>query len=96
MIQVQIASTVHAEGVSGVRWVLVDPSDGRSDGAHAPTASAAAQPTVNHGGTVRRTPLTLRVITAVVLVSALAGAWWVASVVMGPGSATRTMAVAPR
>lgn len=96
MIQVQIASTLHAEGVSGVRWVLVDPSDARVDAPGAPMASPAVQPAPVSAGTVRRTPLTLRVITAVVLVTALAGAWWVASLVMDPAAVVQTTADGPR
>jgi len=78
MIQVQIAASLEAEGVSGVRWVLVDPSDPtpvapveRRAEAPAPRAPRPADP-------IQRTPLLLNAVAAVVLLAALAGAWWTA------------------
>ena len=42
MIQVQIASRLSPQGVEGVRWVLLDPSDAASTAAPTPAAVLAA------------------------------------------------------
>lgn len=84
MIQVQIASTLEAGGVAGVRWVLIDPSDTATTPATPqvqPAQAAAGQPSLA-GARVKRTPLTLHVISAVLLLGALAGAWWAASLLL--------------
>ncbi len=109
MIQVQIAATLEADGVCGSRWVLVDPSDTAAS-ASAPTAAggAPAVPDVvpdaisersPRVATVKRTPLTLQVLSAVVLLAALAGAWWLASSVLearGAGKPAGAAAAAAR
>jgi len=84
MIQVQIASSLQAQGLGGARWVLVDPSEGPAVAAAAAAPGAPAgqpplpQPPVP-GARIRRTSLALQVACAVVLVSALTAAWWVAA-----------------
>ncbi|WP_395702329.1 hypothetical protein [Aquabacterium sp.] len=94
MIQVQIASTLDASGVSGLRWVLIDPSD---SGEPAPAAAAAtvgrAEPAAPAapmpGAPIRRTPLALQVTCAALLLVALLGAWWVTERMLdarGPGA----------
>lgn len=82
MIQVQIASTLEASGVSGLRWVLIDPSD---SGEPLPPPAAAASGRADPpplaapvpGAPIRRTSLALQVTCAAVLLAALLGAWWV-------------------
>lgn len=83
MIQVQIAASLEARGLSGVRWVLVDPSE--TPAAPAETGSpavSAGQPPLPQppvpGARIRRTSLAVQVACGVVLASALAAAWWVA------------------
>lgn len=100
MIQVQIAATLEADGVSGSRWVLVDPSDGA--GGDAVQAAASPLPTAPEVeperaprvATVKRTPLTLHVLSAVVLLAALAGAWWLASSVVASRVSDKPVGVA--
>ncbi|MBI5258471.1 MAG: hypothetical protein HY855_18335 [Burkholderiales bacterium] len=96
MIQVQIASTLHANGVSGVRWVLVDPSDALAEVRHTPASTSVCPPSPVAPATVRQTSLTLRVVTAVVLLTALAAAWWVASIVTASDAAPQAQLSAPR
>ena len=83
MIQVQIASMLERSGVSAVRWVLVDPDEAARTAPRAqPAASASAEPAVpapKLGQPVRRVSLGVRVASAVVLLSALGGAWSVAT-----------------
>lgn len=98
MIQVQIAATLEADGVSGSRWVLVDPSDSAGNDKVQAVASPAA-PVSEPGGapqgaTVKRTPLTLHVLSAVVLLAALAGAWWLASMVVESRPSDKPVGVA--
>lgn len=84
MIQVQIAAAVEADGVSGVRWVLIDPAE------PAPAATTEARPAGSApvpkaplpSEPIRRAPLMLNVAAAVVLLAALAGAWWTASALL--------------
>lgn len=79
MIQVQIASALDAKGVTGVRWVLIDPTE---VAAPAPVQERRAEPpplaAPVPGAKVKRTTLALHVISAAVLLCALAGAWWTA------------------
>lgn len=79
MIQVQIASALDAGGVTGVRWVLIDPTE---VAAAAPVQERRAEPpplaAPVPGAKVKRTTLALHVISAAVLLCALAGAWWTA------------------
>ncbi|WP_284614457.1 hypothetical protein [Aquabacterium humicola] len=83
MIQVQIASMLERSGVSAVRWVLVDPDEAaRTAAPVASAASARAEPALpvpQLGRPVRRVSLGVRVASAVVLLSALGGAWSVAT-----------------
>lgn len=105
MIQVQIASTLDAAGVSGVRWVLVDPSESMPTPAGSgntervaraerlePTPPTAPVP----GARVRRTSLALHVVCGVMLVGALVAAWWVAGrMVEGQSAHSRSGAGSP-
>ncbi|HSW05570.1 hypothetical protein [Aquabacterium sp.] len=96
MIQVQIASTLDAAGVTGVRWVLIDPSEAVATPSVAPmqrAEPAAPQPSLP-GTRVKRTSLTLHVISAALLLGALVGAWWAASLMLESRGATTPQAAA--
>lgn len=105
MIQVQIASTLDASGVSGVRWVLVDPSEsmpataepGATEAVVRAERPAPTSPTPPVPGLrVRRTSLALHVVCGVVLVAALVAAWWVAGrIVEGQSANGRSGAGSP-
>jgi hypothetical protein len=99
MIQVQIASMLERSGVSAVRWVLVDPDEAVRTAPPAVAQAARAEPAVpapRLGRPVRRVSLGVRVASAVVLLSALGGAWSVATALQPAGepvhqsSASRT------
>lgn len=76
MIQVKIATSVSEAGVGDVRWVLVDPSEVPPPPEDATLDTDPAQDTPPEA---RRTARLLRVMQALVLLAALAGAWWVSS-----------------
>lgn len=90
MIQVQIASTLDTNGVTGVRWVLIDPTD------VAPAAPAVRErrgeppPLVAPvpGAKVKRTTLALHAVSAAVLLCALTLAWWTANRMVEARSST--------
>lgn len=82
MIQVQIAAALEAEGVSGVRWVLVDPADPTPVPAPERRAEAPAPRVPLAGEPIRRAPLMLNLVAAAVLLAALAGAWWSANALL--------------
>jgi hypothetical protein len=81
MIQVQIASTLDAGGVTGVRWVLIDPTEVAA--AAPPSRERRAEPPPPAapvpGAKVKRTTLALHAVSAAVLLCALTLAWWTAS-----------------
>jgi hypothetical protein len=91
MIQVQIASTLERDGVGAARWVLVDSGefDRYPAAAGAAAADRTARPAAEDAGVrrplqrgVRRAGLGVQVACAAVLLSALAGAWSVTSVLL--------------
>ena len=92
MIQVQIATLLHEDGVGDIRWVLLDPSESAATAAH--PAAAAPLPKPGAGATAANRadqdsqPATqmYRLLRAIVLVLALGGAYWVASTIMAPRS----------
>lgn len=71
MIQVQIATSVSETGVGDLRWVLIDPSEAPAAADDAAPAMADEPPPA-----ARRTAWLLRMIQALLLLSALFGAWW--------------------
>lgn len=88
MIQVQIASMLERNGVSAVRWVLVDPDEAARTAppdASQASRSEPAAPAPQLGRPVRRVSLGVRVASAVVLLSALGGAWSVATALQPAG-----------
>ncbi len=104
MIQVQIASTLEASGVSGLRWVLIDPSDsGQASQAPAPAAPGRSEPPPPAapvpGAPLRRTSMAVQVACAALLLTALLGAWWVTERMLdarGPGARPTTTTAAAR
>lgn len=81
MIQVQIASTLDASGVTGVRWVLIDPTEVVAAAAPAQERRAEPAPLAAPvpGAKVKRTTLALHAVSAAILLCALTLAWWTAS-----------------
>jgi len=85
MIEVQIATTVSEDGVGGICWVLLDPSEvALPAGAvqQAPTDPPAA-PDVD-AADPRPARWVYHLLRALVLAAALAAAWWTASGSAGP------------
>ena len=100
MIHVQIASQLTAQGVSGVRWVLVEPVDaplGAEPGAPAdPIAppAAAASPAPQTGSPAAGA-LQLGALKLAAVGLGLGAALWTAHVQVGPPDAPPTAPVAP-
>jgi hypothetical protein len=87
MIQVQIASQVTATGLDGIRWVLLEDTEGAS-GSQATAAPEPVQtgtPPVRLAadGGVRRT-LTLVALKSAVALTAFGASLWTAFQVLGP------------
>lgn len=100
MIHVQIASQVTAQGVSGVRWVLVEALD-----APLPTASASVEPAADiptavdvptPSGSPAAGALQLGALKLVVVGLGLCAALWTAHVQVGPPGAHTTPPAAPQ
>lgn len=103
MIQVQIASQLTAQGMAGVRWVLVEPTDAPPASGPAPVAqalppapdAAAAAETAPPGDSTA-SALRLGALKLLVVALGLAAAWWTAHVQVGPpGAAQAVPAPAP-
>ncbi|NRF68265.1 hypothetical protein HLB44_14830 [Aquincola sp. S2] len=95
MIQVQIAATLERSGVSAVRWVLVDPDESARTAPAEPAQRVRSEPepvSPRPGRTVHRASLGVRVASAVVLLSALGGAWSVASALQPAAAPARPAA----
>lgn len=93
MIHVQIASQLTAHGVSGVRWVLLEPSDGLQANEPAPAlalsaghAADAADDAVAAGESTAPA-LRLGALKLVVVSLGLGAALWTAHVQVGPPGA---------
>jgi hypothetical protein len=86
MIQVQIASQLTADGVDGIRWVLVEDAD--PAGVPAPPAATlvAAAPSAVGEGAAQRQPraLSLALLKLLVMGVGLGLALWVAQATLGP------------
>jgi hypothetical protein len=94
MIQVQIASHLTAQGVAGVRWVLVEPNDPRQAPEPPPAVALAAgdapAAAAADGGPADSTASALRLGALKLLVVALGlgAALWTAHVQVGPPGAS--------
>ncbi len=93
MIHVQIASQLTAQGVSGVRWVLMEPVD-LGQTAAAPAAvladmasASAAQPPAQPVGSATAGTLRLGALKLLVVGLGLGAALWTAHVQVGPPGA---------
>ena len=94
MIHVQIASQLTAQGVSGVRWVLVEPVDPPLAAEQAPAAAladpaAAVDPATeaDRVGSATAGALRLGALKLLVVALGLAAALWTAHVQVGPPGA---------
>jgi hypothetical protein len=101
MIHVQIASQLTAQGVAGVRWVLVEPIDAQLASEPAPTVAPAARVTADAPadsagpGDSTASALRLGALKLVVVALGLGAAVWTARVQVGPPGAAPTNPVAP-
>lgn len=87
LIQVQIAAGLSEDGVDDVRWVLLDPGDAPqatpAAAAAKATAASAGPDTVPAALDPRPTRRCLRdpTLRVLVLLAAMAGAWWATTIV---------------
>lgn len=98
MIHVQIASQLTAQGMAGVRWVLVEPIDAQQPGGFAPDAQALVPPAQDAGAPSAAGPapsvdntsgaLRLGALKLLVVALGLGAALWTAHVQVGPPGAT--------
>lgn len=104
MIQIQIATSLHEDGVGDIRWVLLDPSEDAAATMPAPaqrlapqTAPVAAEAGLATAVGQQRQPAarTFRALRAVVLAAALAGVCWMASSVLAQRPPASSGSAAP-
>lgn len=90
MIHVQIASQLTAQGVSGVRWVLVEPVDPTAPAAAPaallaePAGASLAEPAAQPVGSATAGALRLGALKLLVIGLGLGAALWTARVQVGP------------
>lgn len=87
MIQVQIASQVTANGVDGIRWVLVEAANAADTPAAAPAAVLAASQGVAVGAEAGHRPppaLSLALLKLLVMGLGVGLALWLAHTTLGP------------
>jgi len=84
MIHVQIASQVTADGVDGIRWVLVDGGSAPAVAAPPPAALLAAAAEAPTREASARSQVSLALLKAAVLGLGLGTALWACQVWLGP------------
>ena len=101
MLHVQIASQLTAQGVAGVRWVLVEPIDAQLATEPAPAAAVAARDTADDPadtavpGDSTASALRLGALKLLVVALGLGAAIWTARVQLGPPAAAPATPVVP-